>query len=125
MAVDGEQITTEVDSVHSDVPGEIAVPIALFTVEALMNIFKYAFPSGHTGGSVKVRLERKNDELQLTIEDDGVGYIADTMKPGIGSRLLGVFARQVHGTASVDTQPGHGTKVQLKFADPEPAPTAA
>jgi len=69
---------------------------------------------------VKVMLERVADgKLRLAIADDGVGYLAESTKPGIGSRLLGVFARQVHGTAAVDTKPGQGTVVELVFDDPE------
>jgi len=125
MTVDDSNISTEVDSVRSNVLGEIAVPIALFTVEALINVFKYAFPLGRAG-AVRVVLERCDDgKLRLVVEDDGVGYATDGIKPGIGSRLLGVFARQVHGTASVDSVPGRGTRVELLFADPENAPTEA
>lgn len=119
MTPDEANITTEVDSVRSEVPGEIAVPIALFTVEALMNIFKYAFPE-RADGAVKVALERFADaKLRLTIEDDGIGYSAESANSGIGNRLLGVFARQVHGTASVNSRPGRGTTVELTFSDPE------
>jgi two-component sensor histidine kinase len=120
MTLEDSKIVTGVDCIPIHVPGEIAVPIALFTVEALMNIFKYAFPPSRAGGTVEVALVRRGDgKLCLTIEDDGVGYIADTMKPGIGSRLLSVFARQVHGAASVISQPERGTTVELVFAEPE------
>lgn len=124
MTADDIKVSTAVEAVQSNVLGEIAVPIALFTVEALMNIFKYAFPPGRADGSVKVSLERRDGgKLHLAIEDDGVGYVADGTKQGIGSRLLSVFARQVHGTASVVSQPGRGTKVELIFEDPEQAAT--
>jgi two-component sensor histidine kinase len=118
MTVDDTRVATEIDSIEVQVPGEIAVPIALFTVEALMNIFKYAFPQGRTHGTVKVVLVRTDGKLSLTIADDGIGYATDAMKPGIGSRLLGVFARQVHGTASSISEPEHGTTVALVFKDP-------
>jgi two-component sensor histidine kinase len=123
MTGDEGRIATGVDSVHSQVPGEIAVPIALFTVEALMNIFKYAFPPERASGAVHVTLEHYDGaQLRLAIEDDGVGYIAESTKPGIGNRLLGVFARQVHGETQVRSRPGHGTVVELTFKDPEKTP---
>ncbi len=116
------KISTDVASVHSQVPSEIAVPIALFTVEALINIFKYAFPPERADGAVKVSLERHDGAtLRLAITDDGIGYVAESVKPGIGSRLLGVFARQVRGDAHVASEPGRGTTVALTFADPEAA----
>lgn len=121
MAAEDTSVATSVDSIAVQVPGEVAVPIALFTVEALMNIFKYAFPPGRRDGMVKVVLARKDGKLALTIEDNGVGYEADATKPGIGSRLLGVFARQVHGTASSMSEPDRGTTVALIFKDPDQA----
>ena len=123
MAVEDSRITTEIDSVQIHVPGEIAVPIALFTVEALMNIFKYAFPKDRPDGAVTVALARLDgSKLSLTISDDGIGYVQDATKPGIGSRLLGVFARQVHGTASSVSEPGRGTRVALIFNEPAQVP---
>ena len=121
MAAEDTSVATSVDSIAVQVPGEVAVPIALFTVEALMNIFKYAFPPGRRGGMVKIVLARKDGKLALTIEDNGVGYAADATKPGIGSRLLGVFARQVHGTASSMSEPDRGTTVALIFKEPDQA----
>ena len=120
MTVDDSRITTQIDSVQIQVPGEIAVPIALFVVEALMNIFKYAFPKARPDGVVKVALARQDGgKLSLTIQDDGIGYMQDATKPGIGSRLLGVFARQVHGTATSVSEPDRGTTVALIFNEPE------
>ena len=123
MAAEDTSVVTSVDSIAVQVPGEVAVPIALFTVEALMNIFKYAFPpelSGDGSGEGRARPLGDGKLPRLTIEDDGVGYIARTRcKPGIGSRLLGVFARQVHGTASSVSEPDRGTTVALIFKEPE------
>ena len=120
MTVDDSRITTQIDSVQIQVPGEIAVPIALFVVEALMNIFKYAFPNARPDGVVKVALARRDGgKLSLTIQDNGIGYTQDATKPGIGSRLLGVFARQVHGTATSVSEPDRGTTVALIFNEPE------
>jgi two-component sensor histidine kinase len=119
LTADDANISTEVDSVACEVPGEVAVPIALFTVEALMNVFKYAFPASRASGSVKVSLTRQEGKLHLVIADDGVGYTAGSAKLGIGSRLLGVFARQVHGETATRSEPDRGTVVELVFADPE------
>ena len=114
------RITTSVECVQSHAPSEIAVPIALFTVEALMNIFKFAFPGPHREGSVNVALCRRDGELALTIADNGIGYLTSSATPGIGSRLLGVFSRQVRGQLTITSQPAHGTVVELVFPDPSP-----
>ncbi|MBV9692137.1 MAG: sensor histidine kinase [Alphaproteobacteria bacterium] len=119
-SLDGAAIHTNVDCVNIQVPSEIAVPIALFTVEALMNISKFAFPESHGDGSVRVALQRHDRQLALAIEDDGIGYLTAAATPGIGSRLLDVFARQVRGKLCVTSKPDQGTIVELVFADPSP-----
>lgn len=113
-------VAVGVEVVQVDVPGEIAVPLALFTVEALINIFKHAFPPARKRGAVTLVLQqREGGDLRLAIEDDGVGFAAAEMQSGIGGRLLRVFAGQVHGTVSLDSEPGRGTVVELVFANPD------
>jgi two-component sensor histidine kinase len=109
----GVIVTTDI--VALDAAGEIAVPLALFVVEALGNIFKHAFPSRDARGSVKVTLQQEGANYRLAIRDDGVGFSNSDSRPGIGDRLLHVFARQIRGAISVDSHPGQGTLVELIF----------
>jgi signal transduction histidine kinase len=51
----------------------------------------------------------------LAIEDNGIGFAADSVRPGIGDRLMKVFGRQVGGTVSVDSRRERGTRVELVF----------
>lgn len=116
MGIDRSRISVTVNVLSINVPGEIAVPLALFTVEALVNIFKHAFPPERPAGAVAVLLEHDAERgLRLAIEDNGIGFSTDDMKPGIGDRLLKVFGRQVHGTVSISSQIGRGTRVELAF----------
>jgi two-component sensor histidine kinase len=99
------------------VTGEVAVPLALFIVETLTNVFRYAFPMERSGCAVSVRLKRREDGgCILAIEDNGIGFAAGSVKSGIGDRLMKVFGRQVGGTVSVDSQHDRGTRVELIFA---------
>jgi two-component sensor histidine kinase len=117
MVVDRAKISVTVDVPPIRVAGELAVPIALFTVETLVNIFKHAFPSERPTGAVSIRLAARSDgAFCLAIEDNGVGFSAADFRPGIGERLLKVFGRQVRGTVSIDSQPNRGTRVELTFA---------
>ena len=121
MTAEGFDIKVDVDIVSRQVPGEIAVPLALFTVEALTNIFKHAFPPARNSGSIQVRLMPvSHGNLVLSIEDDGVGFSEPERNTGIGDRLLNVFGRQIRGIAKVESRPGSGTLVELTFADPTP-----
>ncbi len=77
-----------------------AIPLALFTVEAVTNAVKYAFSSA--GGKIFVTLRRGDDALILTIEDNGCG-LEDSLGgavsgTGVGGRLMTAFAKQLKGT---------------------------
>lgn len=99
-------------------PSDLAVPLTLFTVEALTNAFKHAYPQGTRGGVIRLVLMPVEDgKLKLTVEDDGMG-IDHAATQGIGSRLIQAFAQQIGGTASVASRPGGGTIVSLTFNDP-------
>jgi len=131
MAAEESDIEVDVDVISRQVPGDIAVPLALFTVEALTNIFKHAFPPARKTGSIEVSLKpASRGNLCLCIEDDGVGFSEPERIHGIGDRLLNVFGRQIRGVAKVESRPGSGTLVELVFADPlhdseEPSAMAA
>ena len=102
-------------------PSELAVPLTLFTVEALTNAFKHAYPPGTRGGVIRVTLLPVEDgKLRLTIEDDGLGVEQqpEGATQGIGSRLIQAFAQQVGGSTTIANREGGGTIVALTFADP-------
>ena len=116
----------ELEIASRRVPSELAVPLTLFTVEALTNAFKHAYPTGTRGGVIRVTLMPVEDgKLRLAIEDNGSGVEQPEAAQGIGSRLIQAFAQQVGGTTSVARRPGGGTIVTLTFADPLFATRAA
>ena len=109
-----------------EVSGDVAVPLALFVVEALTNIFKYAFPPGQEGVVKIVLTPAESGKLRLAICDNGVGFDeATTRKSGIGARLIRTFGAQIGGTSSLHSAPGKGTTVEVVFNDPDCAEAAA
>ncbi len=122
MTADGSDIRIDLDVLPRQVPGEIAVPLALFSVEALTNIFKHAFPETRMSGAIRISLRTASrGNLCLSISDDGIGFSEPERITGIGDRLLSVFGRQIRGIARVESSPGRGTLVELVFADPDGA----
>jgi two-component sensor histidine kinase len=96
--------------------GEVAVPVALFAVEALANVLKHAFPRPRGNSTVTVTLRRiDGGRVRLAIQDNGEGFAKSGTISGIGDRLLKVFGRQIHGTVEVTSEPGKGTIVELVF----------
>jgi len=95
------------------------VALALFTVEALTNIFKHAFPSERQG-VIRVGLATApGSKLKLTISDDGMGFAMNGTGRSVGSRLIKTFGLQLGGVSSVHSEPGKGTVVDLIFPDPD------
>jgi two-component sensor histidine kinase len=101
-------------------PTDLAVPLTLFTVEALTNAFKHAYPAGMRGGVIRLILMPIEDgKLRLIVEDNGMGVEQqEASSQGIGTRLIQAFAHQIGGTATVTSRPEGGTVVALTFADP-------
>ena len=120
FGADRRDLKLELEIASRRVPSELAVPLTLFTVEALTNAFKHAYPAGTRGGVIRVSLLPVEDgKLRLTIEDDGLGIEhQEASAQGIGSRLIQAFAQQVSGTTDVTKREGGGTVVSLTFADP-------
>jgi two-component sensor histidine kinase len=122
---DTEHVRVEVDVPHMVVSSGIAVALALFTVEALTNIFKHAYPS-QAKGVIRVTLVPDGaGRLKLSIADDGIGFAMDETGKSVGSRLIRTFGAQLGGVSSMRSEAGKGTVVELVFPDPAIAAQAA
>jgi two-component sensor histidine kinase len=116
MSNDKVQVEVEVPS--RVVSGSTAVALALFTVEALTNIFKHAFPDEREGVIRVAMTPMPDGKLKLAIADNGMGF-ADGADKSVGSRLIKTFGLQLGGVSSVHSEPGQGTVVDLIFPDPD------
>ncbi len=86
--------------------------------ESLANIRKHA--QAHM---VRVMLSCRDNELQMLIEDDGVGFEqAPIGRPGehIGLSIMEERARRMGGELRIESEPGEGTRVEM-FYRPTPA----
>ncbi len=119
FGADRRDLHLQLDITPRLAPSDLAVPITLFTVEAMTNAFQHAYPVEGRGGCIHVSLLPVNGgKLRLAIEDDGVGVPTQSGGNGIGSRLIQAFAHQVGGVATVSPREMGGTLVELLFADP-------
>ncbi len=114
-----DRVKVEVHVPSRVVSGSVAAALALFTVEALTNIFKHAFPD-EKRGVIKVSMEPvEGGRLKLAIADNGMGFAMDETGKSVGSRLIKTFGLQLGGVSSVHSEPGQGTVVDLVFPDPD------
>jgi two-component sensor histidine kinase len=90
---------------------EIAVPLALLSVELITNAYKHAFP--RRGGEISVTLRRAGENAVLIVRDDGVGIREAARDGSIGLQLVPLLAQQING--SVDREDGQGTAFRITF----------
>ena len=87
---------------------EAAVEQACFRIaqEALTNIMR------HAGASrVALSLRDEGEGLHLCVEDDGAGFRPDAAR-GLGLVIMRERAHMIGGRFDVDSQPGHGTRIE-------------
>ena len=107
-------IACSVDDVDGLLPPPAETNLYRIVQECLNNIVKHA---GATEASVQLR--RDSHRLQLTIRDNGCGFVpagthSRSERKG-GSGLIGISerARLLHGTVAVDSASGTGTRITL------------
>jgi len=110
-------LETQIQDLNLDV--DSVVPIGLIINELITNALKYAFPD-NASGKISIKLEEKNNQLLLMVEDDGVGIKSlDDMKStnSFGHRLINSFSRKLDAEVNISSE--NGTKVEIKISDYE------
>lgn len=112
-----EQIAVGLAIQDGSIDPEWLMPLALALNESLSNSFEHAFPHGRKG-SITATLRYSGDLGELIIRDDGIGLPADfnpADSPGLGLKILAVFAEQMRGQLFVQGTPDQGTEIKLRF----------
>jgi signal transduction histidine kinase len=110
-----EQREVAIDFSHSGVPSNLPkeISLCLFRVlqEGLQNAVK------HSGERhFKVELQGTSEEIQLTVNDEGVGFDPqDAMnRRGLGLISMRERLQLVRGKFSIKSQPGVGTAINAR-----------
>lgn len=103
-------------------PPDIEIALYRTLQEALTNIAKHARAS-----KVSVVLERRARDVQLTVDDDGVGFDPEktlSQKEGVGLRGLRERISLVGGAVTIESAPGKGTTLAIRVPLAEPTGAA-
>lgn len=96
-----------------------AVPVGLILNEAITNAIKYAFDD--QGGEIIIGFQSiGNNNLLLTVADNGIGLLADfdiRKTTSLGMEMMKVLARQLRGTFEVKNASGVTVMVEFKIAE--------
>ena len=103
-----------------DIDADLAIPLTLFTIEALTNVYKYGFPreAGERNGFGQTRTCHAAGHMKLSVIDDGhrTARTADRcVAQSTGARLMVALAHQVGGEMSTRTRDDGGTIVEMVF----------
>jgi signal transduction histidine kinase len=99
----------------ADVRAPVEIETACFRIvqEALSNVSLHA-----RARQVEVGLTARDDALEVTITDDGVGFIVEPPRTGLGLMGMGERAELAGGTLDIESVPGTGTTVRARFPLP-------
>jgi len=97
---------------------DVALPVGIITNELVTNAFKYAFPSDHGEGIIRLELSKKtDDELLLIISDNGIGlpvnFNIDNI-PSMGLFIVRLLVEQLEGKIEIVSQEGTLFRITFK-----------
>ncbi len=116
METDGRERRIELQVEEIRIETDKAVSIGLIVNELVTNALKYAYPED-AGGEVRVRLLRADagGGVDLTVEDDGVGYPegnAPAKGSGLGAIIVAAMASTLKAKVDLD-RAGQGTRFRV------------
>jgi PAS domain S-box-containing protein len=105
----GLDITLEVEEGFPSTPlGETGTQVARIVQEAITNARR------HSGAQeVSVTLKMEGGDLEAEVSDDGQGFGPEST-PGVGFSSMRERAALMGGELEIQSQPGQGTKVQVR-----------
>lgn len=116
-AVSSDRVRVDLDLETLPLLIDTAVPCALVASEIITNSLKHAFPDDRSG-ILRIKLEGLDDEqVQLTISDDGVGLPEGFQMERDGhmgiKTLLMIVSHQLRGTIEIDRSKGVAYRVRF------------
>jgi signal transduction histidine kinase len=105
----GIKIELEVNGELPPIPVYLEDELYAIVQEALNNSLRHSSAS-----KVTVEIELVEDELILSVQDNGVGFEIQNVKQGIGLSSMKERARKIDGEIEMTSQPGQGTMVKVK-----------
>jgi two-component sensor histidine kinase len=97
---------------------ETMMPCGLIINELVSNAFKYAFPDDRAGAVTIGLVVGKDNEITLSVKDDGVG-ISDDLNiyetKSLGLQIVSALTNQIQG--NLELIKGHGTEIRITFKE--------
>jgi two-component sensor histidine kinase len=109
-------VTIDIQANDVKLPINEAIPCGLIVNELVSNALKHGFPQRSEGTIQVVIRQMEDQQVQLSISDDGQGIDEDLdllLTGSLGLQLVNLLTRQLHGT--LDIQRANPTRFSLIF----------
>lgn len=116
----GSRVKIEMESMPVQLNINQAIPVSLIVNEVITNIYKHAFDK-RMGGIIDIKLEKKENEIQLQISDNGKGLPNEFDKndlSSMGLKLINVLSEQIDATYNYHRLE-RGTRFSILFEKSE------
>jgi PAS domain S-box-containing protein len=111
-------IETHYDIDDVDVHTEKFIPLGLILNELGLNTIKYAFPNNQPG-NFYLKFKVENDEVLLTVYDDGIGLPDDFdiyNSTSLGFTIINTLTSQIEGELNIlELDKGFGVSIRFKY----------
>ncbi|TGE35049.1 sensor histidine kinase [Desulfosporosinus fructosivorans] len=118
MVDPSQNITGEISGTEVFLPATVASNVSLCITELIQNAVEHAFIA-RSEGSIRVAVGREQDEVFITVEDNGIGISAKAQNGGqLGTQIVdSIIQRKLKGRFSLESY-RYGTKACLRFPSP-------
>ena len=104
------QIDLQVYGDISQLDQSFAVLVLRIVQELIQNTIKHA-----RADHVVVQIRKEGQQLNIVVEDNGIGFETDKATNGLGLRQLADRVRELHGEMLIDSSKGMGTVVYIEL----------
>jgi signal transduction histidine kinase len=110
----GKRMDSEIEYENSfddtNINPDISIGLFRILQESLTNIAKHS-----DAKNIKINIGQIHDTVQLTVEDDGIGFDTKAKKDQLTFGLIGIKERtsMLHGECTVFSKPATGTKIEV------------
>lgn len=102
-------IQFEAFNLSENIPFKTQIALYRITQESISNIMKYAQAT-----NVIVQISQNSNILNLTIEDDGIGFDKSEIVYGLGLKNIQNRIQLINGTVDITSNKGEGTTINVE-----------
>lgn len=116
MIDQSQNITGEISGTEVFLPASVASSVSLCITELIQNAVQHAFIS-RSEGNIRLAVGREQDEVFITVEDNGIGISSDKVLHGgqLGTQIVdNIIRRKLKGEFSLESY-HYGTKACMRF----------